>query len=269
MSNQHECTQERFLDDVKDHQISIEKDDGVHRFVRFRRANGSPYWFDLITWPGHLCISGDCGTYVFSREHDMFGFFSMDDGDFNKKKGVLLNINPGYWGEKLQSIGTNAGYRKFDKDAFESRVKEHFENYMIDDLDDEEKNALWDAIKDDVIYHADDEHAAYDAVHTFDYEGTRFVDFFDGGGTEKYTFHFIWNLYAIVWGIMKYDETKKMVDICKDCGGEDTTCGTCDGTGYWKADYPNDPDTCAHDGLLIMDNGFSKPARCSDCGCRV
>ena len=205
---QHECTQELFLEDVKDHQISIEKDDGVHRFVRFRRANGSPYWFDLITWPGHLCISGDCGTYVFSREHDMFGFFKMDDNDFNKKKGVLLNINPHYWGEKLKSICTNAGYVKFDSNIFEERVKNHFEDVMCDDLGDEEKEKFWSAIKEDVLYHKDDEHRAYDAVHSFEYEGIGFTDFFDSGGTEEYTFHYIWNLYAIVWGIMKYDEAK-------------------------------------------------------------
>jgi len=137
----------------------------------------------------------------------MFDFFRMKNNDFNKNKDRLLNINPDYWGEKLEAIGRQ-GYMKFDKDAFKSRVKEHFENYMIDDLDDEEKNALWDAIKNDVIYHANDEHAAYDAVYTFDYEDKRFVDFLDGGGTEKYTFHYIWNLYAIVWGIKKYDEAK-------------------------------------------------------------
>ena len=210
MNNQHECTQERFLDDVKDHQISIEKDDGVHRFVRFRRANGSPYWFDLITWPGNLCISGDCGTYVFSRIHDMFEFFRMDDGDFNKRKDVILNINPHYWGEKLQSIGTNAGYREFDEDGFTERVRHHFEDCMAPDIEDEEiKGELWAAINSEVLSKASDgEIHAYAAVSNFDYEGIEFEDFFDSGGTEKYTFHYIWCLYAIVWGIMKYDEAK-------------------------------------------------------------
>lgn len=214
MSNQHECTQERFLEDVKDHQISIEKDDEVHRFVRFKRAEGSSYWFDLITWPGHLCISGDCGTYVFSRTHDMFEFFKMDDNDFNKRKGVLLNINPHYWGEKLKSIGTNAGYMKFDSSDFEERVKAHFDNFFEgSDYSDEVKEEVWCEIDSDVIFYSDEERRAYDAVHNFKYDLPddkyfEFVDFFDGGGTEKYTFHYIWNLYAIVWGIMKYDEVK-------------------------------------------------------------
>lgn len=208
---QHECTQERFLEDTREHQISIEKDDGVHRFVRFRRAEHSNYWFDLITWPGNLCISGDCGTYVFSREHDMFGFFKMDDNDFNKKKGVLLNINPHYWGEKLQSIGTNAGYRKFDEDQFSAEIKKYFDEYMSPKIEDEEfKDELWSAIDDEVISVASDgQYQAHDAVYRFKYEGFEFIDFFDRtGDTDKYTFHYIWNLYAIVWGIMKYDEAK-------------------------------------------------------------
>ena len=208
MSKQHECTEEHFLNDVKDHQISIEKDDGVHRFVRFRRAEGSGYWFDLITWPGNLCISGDCGTYVFSRTNDMFGFFRSENGK--------LSINPHYWGEKLQSIGTNAGYKEFYEDGFVERVKQHFDNFIDGaDYNDKTKCELWDEIAADVICASSDgEHHAYAAVANFrhdlpDDECFEFVDFFDGGGTEKYTFHYIWILYAIVWGIMKYDEAKK------------------------------------------------------------
>lgn len=210
MNNQHECTQERFLEDVKDHQVCIEKDDGVHRFVRFRRANGSPYWFDLITWPGNLCISGDCGTYVFSREHDMFGFFKMDDGDFNKRKDVKLNINPHYWGEKLQSIGTNAGYQKFDPELFETNVRDYFDSYMAPHIEtDKEKEELWEEINNEVIsYASDGEYEAHRKLQEFEHEGYKFEDLCDFGDSEKYTFHYIWNLYAIVWGIMKYDEAK-------------------------------------------------------------
>lgn len=60
-----------------------------------------------------------------------------------------------------------------------------------------------------------------------------------------------------------------MDDICEECNGEDTTCGSCDGTGCGCADYQNDPATCPHDGLLVMDMGFHHPARCTDCGARV
>lgn len=33
----------------------------------------------------------------------------------------------------------------------------------------------------------------------------------DDGGTEIYTFHYIWCLFAIVWGISQYDLAKREV----------------------------------------------------------
>ena len=209
----HECTEQRFLDDVKNHQINIVKDDGVHRFVRFKRPDSTSYWFDLITWPGFLCISGDCGTYVFSRIEDMFDFFKMKNNDFNKNKDRLLNINPGYWGEKLEAIGRQ-GYMEFDSKEFEDKVKRCFESYFeSEDYSEEVKKDVWQEIKSDVLFYSDDEHEAHKAAHDFRYnlpdgEVFEFVDFFDYGSAERFTWHYIWNLYAIVWGIEKYDEAK-------------------------------------------------------------
>ena len=207
------CTENKFLNDVKYHQIDIIHDDKNMRFVRFRKENTRVFWFDLVTWPGHLCISGDCGTYVFSRIPDMFGFFRMDKGDFNFNKDNELNINPDYWGEKLQSISTNSGYKEFDEKVFRERVKYHFDTYMADDAEDKGvKEELWNAIENEVLsFIYDGEHEAYSRIHNFSYESLngenyRFIDFFDSGSTESYTYNYIWCLYAVVWGIKKYDE---------------------------------------------------------------
>jgi hypothetical protein len=56
-------TKETFLRDVKDHQMTILKDDGVFRCIEFRNpADRGTYFFYLTTFPGRLVISGDCGT---------------------------------------------------------------------------------------------------------------------------------------------------------------------------------------------------------------
>lgn len=210
---EYECTEQRFLDDVKDHQINIIKDDGLHRFIRFKRPDSTSYWFDLITWPGYLCISGDCGTYVFSRTEDMFEFFKMDDNDFNKNNDRLLNINPYYWGEKLEAIGRQ-GCTEFDSEEFEDKVKRCFESYFeSEDYSEEVKKDVWQEIKSDVLFYSDDEHEANKAAHDFIYdlpdgEKFEFVDFWDYGRAGRFTWHYIWCLYAIVWGIIKYDEVK-------------------------------------------------------------
>lgn len=73
--------EQRFLNDVANHEMIIIRDDGVNRHVRFKRPNSSCMYFDLITWPGHLCYTGDMGSYVFRRLEDMFEFFRTDRND--------------------------------------------------------------------------------------------------------------------------------------------------------------------------------------------
>ncbi len=199
------CSSDRFLRDIRHHVMSVIRDDGVHRHLRFRQPDDSCYHFDLITWPWHLCITGDCGTYVFSRVEDMFTFFNARRGD-----EVGMFINPAYWGEKLLSADKHGGYKEFATNLFTDRVKEHFDDYCQSrEPDDEAKNELWEAIEDSVLSRAEDgEMWAYVAVNEFVHEGFSFTDFFDGGETESYTFHYLWNLYAIVWGIGVYDKEK-------------------------------------------------------------
>jgi len=217
MSKKHECTQKLFLRDVNSHNIKIVSDNDTHRHIIFKNPESSNYWFELITWPGTLCINGDCGTYVFSRIRDMFGFFKMEDNDFNKRKDVMLNINPSYWGEKLQSVDRCSEFTEFDSDGFRERVREHYDSFIEsnDDIDDEHKNELWAEIEDEVLFHSDNEHEAYRAVQDFSHKigdcTFEFTDFLDGGGTETYTWRYMWCLYAIVWGIQQYDLTKGKV----------------------------------------------------------
>ncbi len=47
-------TEEGFLKDVSCHQMTVLRDEGVFRHVRFSRPDSSSYRFDLITWPRHL-----------------------------------------------------------------------------------------------------------------------------------------------------------------------------------------------------------------------
>lgn len=68
----------RFLADVKDHKISIVRDDGVYRHVRFAKPETVCMHFDLITWPGYLAYVGDMGAFTFTRLRDMFEFFRGD-----------------------------------------------------------------------------------------------------------------------------------------------------------------------------------------------
>ncbi|CCF96511.1 hypothetical protein B7R77_02950 [Ralstonia solanacearum K60] len=211
------CSQERFERDVAQHQMTIVRENGVDRHIKFRSPEGSSYWFEILTWPGALCIRGDCGTYVFSRLTDMFEFFRTDDrGDPSR-----LYINSGYWCEKLQASSCD-GYgkgaaKRFDAEVFERTVKEHFDAGLADcDVTDERREQLWNAIQQEVLDYAcdGDSSTAFGKLHDFhDDEFPRLFEDCWEWDCEEYTFRFIWNLYAIAWAIRKYDASKRESNV--------------------------------------------------------
>lgn len=207
------CTEEQFLKVTASHQMTVIHDDGYHRHIRFSRKESRPYWFDLITWPGALCIDGDMGTYVFRRLEDMFDFFRADR-EYLTRNGVQLAINPGYWSEKLQAP-KSSGAQEFSAEAFRSHVKEAFDAYVADGAIDEEPGArqqLWTEIEDEVLCVVDDgEIRAYDAARGFFSHVAEDFNLHDCWEWEcrEYTFDFLWCCYAIAWGIKTYDGVKE------------------------------------------------------------
>ena len=201
------CNEERFLRDVAEHKLEVIRDDGVNRHLRFQKEpKSSVYRFDLITWPGHLCFTGDMGTYVFSRIEDMFEFFITG----SSKEG--LNINTGYWAEKVLSVDRNGGIEAFSAEKFERAVKHDFDRCFEDSVNEEYTEKLraecWDEIEEQILSRTDSEHDAYSAAYDFEHNGFTFVDFFEHD-FKVYTFRYLWCLYAIVWGIQQYNQEKE------------------------------------------------------------
>ncbi len=188
----------RFVEDTKNHVMEVIRDDGHHRHLIFGRPEDSAYRFEIITWPGYLCYCGDMGTYVFSRIPDMFRFF---------RRGEDCKINPSYWGEKLQSIGTNAGYEQFSLDVFKENVKDYFD--ICEFENDTEKAEDWMQVRHEILDPACDDGNGWVAVQSVvDFKsdhGLEFTDFWEHSHNE-YTWHYIWCLYALVDSIKKYDE---------------------------------------------------------------
>lgn len=189
---------ERFKKAVIEHEMIVVRDDGLHRHLTFKRPKSGVYHFHITTWPGYLAISGDVGCYVFSRLPDMFRFFRGD------------GINPSYWGEKLQSIERNGGYRAFSEDFFHGAIKSDFEQWSFDD--DEQKAKAWEALQDSDLSEDSTPESLGDAVRTaMDYEcpvtGNRFGDFWDHC-LEDYTFSFLWCCHAIRWAVGEVDRRR-------------------------------------------------------------
>ncbi|WP_225547273.1 hypothetical protein [Chromobacterium violaceum] len=207
------CTQERFLHDVADHQMEIIRDDGVYRHIRFKRPGDSAFYFDLHTWPGCLCFTGDMETFVFSRLRDMFDFFRLDQ---RYAKSGEIRINRGYWAEKLLA-SPRRGHMEFDASEFRRVINQYRSTMMRRarelGISKDERRGLWESIDDQVLGLIDEGEsrasiAAYDFGHRIGQHEFYFQDLFEHN-FERYTFHFTWACYAIAWGIQQYDSAKE------------------------------------------------------------
>jgi hypothetical protein len=182
------------------HTMKIHLDSGLYRHVEFSRAGSMDHRFDLHTWPGYLCITGDCGSFVFTRLSDMFSFFRGDpEGD--------LKINEGYWAEKLEAVDKCDGYKEYARELFEEAIKDIVADW---DYPSEEARAEeWEEILDEVLGRGENGYTAMEAATEFKSEH-QYHDFADFWETtlDQPTYRYLWCLYAIVWGIRMYDAAK-------------------------------------------------------------
>lgn len=178
-------SQETFSKDVAKHQMTVLLDQDEHRHLRFAQPNTSEMHFHIVTWPGYLAFSGDMGCYVFARTRDMFTFFRRDE------------INPRYWSEKVQAADKE-GVKGYDPSKLRAYVEEYIEEWP--------KNVQEEA-REEILPHADDEHAARKAIVDFECDGHEFYDSWEAD-FKTYTFRFLWCCYAVVWAIQKYDAAR-------------------------------------------------------------
>ncbi|WP_426734434.1 hypothetical protein [Glutamicibacter sp. 2E12] len=202
----------RFNSATEDHQLTVLHDDGLYRHLSFRAPGSSFYWFDLITWPGNLTITGDMGTWTFRRVEDMFTFFTG-------------YINSGYWAEKLQNgdTGGQATAREYDEDLFIKWLGEDFWETSRN-LDQKTTTIWWKAIKDYVLDDWVDTGSANAALSAMSSMSdalngamaAHYADVWEAAeGWEQYTIHFEWCLAAIVTGIRTYKAHKAADPIGK------------------------------------------------------
>jgi hypothetical protein len=182
----------RFGNDVDLHVMDVRHNDGLYRHLGFSKSgNRSPYWFELVTWPGSLTIRGDMGAFTFARTDDMFGFFRTG-----------RDINPGYWSEKL--IATS-GEKAYSEDVFKQHVTE-LAKVHAEGLDPEEAADFMKAVTAEVLesYESGHEPGARQAIEDFEHDGFRFCDAWEWDLSD-WTFQFLWCCHAIRWGVAQFD----------------------------------------------------------------
>lgn len=194
-----ELNEKRFLALVKNHKLTILRDDGLYRHLRVGIPGQNMESWHIHTWPGYLAMVGDMGDWVFSRLDDMLCFFRSDPGEG-------LQINPGYWSEKLQAQ-EREGWSEFSIEAFHERVEEWaIEACNVDSFEEipEEKRDELDTLLD-----AGDEYEAVAAQRDFRSDWLDLTDFWDGRYTcQRIRDHYLFACYAIAWTVKLYDEQR-------------------------------------------------------------
>lgn len=197
---------DRFGRDISGHVLTVLVDDGVRRHLRCARPQTYCMSFDVLTWPGHLCYTGDMGCFVFSRLPDMFEFFrGKEDG----------RIDFRYWAEKCLASDKTDGLLEYNVDRFRRVVKEGYESFVEQHaLSSDEAAGLWREVEDDVLSRGENSHEAREAAMHFRWALGRvvFPDFWEHR-LEEYTSRFVWCCYALRWAIARYDETPVLADL--------------------------------------------------------
>ena len=187
-----------FLKLTERHLMLPVMDNRHHRHLRFQRQDSLDAHFDIVTWPGRLCISGDRGCYVFGGQLDMMSVFRAPDRD-TIPAGVTLPVKLDEWQAMLVSEDTVRGTETFDPEMFAAEVHGFLDEAGATD-------AVRAAAVADVISEASmGEISAMTAVEGFNKDGFQFPDAseFD---CHSYSRGFLFCCYAIVWAIGFYDE---------------------------------------------------------------
>lgn len=189
MSDREKRVAAQFAGNTAEHELTILHDDGVYRHIRMAKPDTGIYRYDLITWPGHLAISGDLDSYVFARIDDMFAFF----------RGQA--VNPQYWGEKVKDDPKRT--ESYSEDMFKQLVSERLAELDDADFDDAQRAArdeLLERVKGGDAYHEQD---ARDILADAEKAGV-LSDTWEWSLSD-WDWHFLYCLNAIVAGIAAYD----------------------------------------------------------------
>jgi len=190
----------QFLKDVAAFEMTVVRDNGVNRHLRFSEPGNCNNAFDIVTWPWRLCYTGDMGTYVFTRLEDMFVFFRRPGAN----RGVLW-FDAGYWAEKALAEDRNGAIRVYSEERFRTVVKD-----WIFNRERKLPGEVIVALRERLLHgEFSNEHEARDAVDRFncDYPDFQFTDFYEID-IREHSYRFLWCCCALAWGIAKYDEAR-------------------------------------------------------------
>lgn len=171
---------------LKDHQVTVKHSSGLYRHWRCQKPGTWVCGFDIVTWPGSLCFTGDMGEYLFQRTDDMVAFMarSARSTSYAAEKCVAHDGRLREFAEEVffQALADrlneareneSSGFNEAkDTREIEERVQEIRDNFDADQ-------------SPETAYRAMYESGLWDSAEL--------------PRCEYYTYHFLWCLEAIKW----------------------------------------------------------------------
>jgi hypothetical protein len=192
----------RFKRETAGHEMTIVRDDGLYRHLRFVTPKSDLYWYEIVTTPRQL----DGDSFVFRLAPDMFEMF--------RRSAEAGSINATYWAEKCKTGNARSYSRERFEECVWKQVTER-EQYYRGDLRADVQHRIFDS----EIYNVDYEADALMAVLNYQYHLTKGPD--DRGNWDTFRFRrvhewelkdfdgwFLFACYAISDAIVKYDTAK-------------------------------------------------------------
>ncbi|MFE2558299.1 hypothetical protein ACFXGT_20175 [Streptomyces sp. NPDC059352] len=187
---------ERFAAESVDGKLTVRRDDGLYRHLEVEMPKSSAYWFEVMTWPGALAITGHTGSHIFRRDEDMLAFFRTCMGT-----GTTWEVDTRYRAEKVQPHGerdvqayAEHRVRAYIKQAAEEAEAKH--PGLVAEVEEE----LFDRYSSADL---ETEAGAKAALAAFEFNGFRF----DTTGWEftEYDYWFLYTCQALAWTVAQYD----------------------------------------------------------------
>lgn len=201
--------QRRFRNDIAEHKLTVQHDENGYRHLVARKPGTGMYGFDIVTFPGTLVIRGDMGTYLFTRESDMIGFF--DDGQTPE---LPIAINPGYWAEKTPQYGVNdtsIATRSYDRliaQLMES-AHEYTTGWDVDSLASFYRDMSEELLS--ALETESDIESALGTITRWEHASSEPFESAYEWDFSEYTAQFEWCCYAIVWACRMYRDIERQL----------------------------------------------------------
>jgi hypothetical protein len=185
MTKNEAGVKERIANDLAKHTVTVRHMDGMYRHWRCQAPGTWVMGFDIVTWPGSLCFTGDMGEYLFQRTEDMVSFM----------RGSCMSYE--YAAEKC--VAHDGRLKEWSEERFEEILKER-------QAESEEVSVLRNGrcVTESVADHVEEIRREYSNYSSrWDAEKAMYEScLWDGGdmpSCEEYTYHFLWALHAIKW----------------------------------------------------------------------